>query len=84
MSLRFIVGTGISLFVMAMALSGTWAVMRYKTKQNCKNIEANRKRIGAVEDAVLKTETVIKERLPKDLPRILGKIEQQLKQLNSE
>jgi len=83
MSLRFIVGTGISLFVMAMALSGTWAVMRYKTKQNGKDIEANRKRIDAVEDAVIKTEIVIKERLPKDLPRILGKIEQQLKQLNS-
>ncbi len=83
MNLRFIVGTGISLFVMAMTLSGIWAVMRYKTNQNCKNIKTNRKRIDAVEDAVLKTETVIKERLPKDLPRILGKIEQQLKQLNS-
>jgi len=83
MSLRFIIGTGISLFMMAIALSGTWAVMRYRTKQNCKDIEANKKRIDAVEDAVLETKTIIKERLPKDLPKMLGVIQQQLKQLNS-
>lgn len=83
MSMRFIIGTGISLFFMAMGLAGTWAVMKYKTKENCKDIESNRNRIDAVEDAVLETKTIIKERLPKDLPKILGVIQQQLKQLNS-
>ena len=83
MSIRFIVGTGISLFVMAMALSGTWAVMKYITKKNCKGIEANKNKIDAVENSVIEIQTTIKERLPKELPRILGRIEQQLKQLNS-
>lgn len=83
MSMRFLIGTGISLFVMAMGLSGTWAVMKHKTKENCKDIEANKKKIDAVENSVIEINTIINERLPKDLPKTLGRIEQQLKQLNS-
>ncbi len=64
-------------------LAGTWGYIKGKVKDNTKWLGEHEDRLQKVEECTTRIETIIKERVPKNMGERLGKIEQKIEDIKN-